>query len=81
MAHRLEVWDMISQLPKLFMSAPGWGFSEACFDCHGEQWTKEDRTIEYLFILGIALGYAQYATPREQWNYNPLRMPCLIVTI
>ena len=51
----------------------------ACMDKSGRQWTGMHLTMEYLFLLGIAIGEVEYLLPREMWEAFPGGMPYLVV--
>lgn len=76
--HRDEVYEMLSELPDVFrVSSAGGGssFLKARQDKHGNRWTGFDRTVDQLFVLGIAVGLAKWLAPREMWTALPGGMP------
>lgn len=83
--HRAEVTDWLSQLNPGFRRSVGggWSFLQACM-VRGEngEWNHqwgEHREMEALFVLGIGLGLAKWALPREMWDALPGGMPYVIV--
>ena len=80
-SHKAEVAKMLAGLPSEFQKSGGggWTFLNACNDKNGNQWTGEHRTMEQLFLLGIALGIAEFQLPREVWGAFPGGMPYIVV--
>jgi hypothetical protein len=79
--HRAEIGQLLRELPGPFMQSQGggWSFLNACMDRHGVQWTGLHRTMDELFVLGIATGQADYLLPRELWQALPGGMPYIVV--
>lgn len=79
--HEQEIKDLLDELPDSFMVASGGGMSflEACLDKRGNLWTGEHRIMEQLFLLGIAVGKAEYCAPREMWPAFPSGMPYIVI--
>lgn len=73
--------EMLAQLPTEFHANGGGGYSflEACNDRDGVQWTSFHRSMEELFVLGIAIKRAAFVLPRNMWNVLPGGMPYIIV--
>jgi len=82
-SHKPEIVSFLEQLPDMFMKdlGGGWSFLKASDTNEGEQWTGLQRTMEALFVLGMALGKVKFANPREKWNELPGRMPYMIVDL
>lgn len=80
-SHRAEVGQMLLGLPHEFMQSGGggWSFLNACQDRNDVQWTGLHRTMDFLFVLGVGLGYAAYLLPREMWSAFPGGMPYVVV--
>ena len=78
--HCEEIYEMLHELPDQFMKEKGGGYSflAACEDKHGNHW-GEHRTMDELFTLGIASGYANYLFPREMWSVLPGGVPYVVV--
>jgi len=84
--HRDEVKTMLQNLPKEFRLAEmggggGWSFLQACQDANNMQWTGLHRTMEHLFVLGIALDFAAWTLPRDMWGIFPGQMPYVVVKV
>jgi hypothetical protein len=82
-SHQDEIRDLVAELPDEFRRSGGggWSFLNACFDRHGQQWTGEHRTMEMLFMLGIAAGVVTEQLPRELWVQLPGGMPYYCVDL
>ena len=79
-SHKEEIEKLLAELPDGFrQSKVGMSFLSACEDRHGEQWTGLHQTMEQLFLLGIAVGKARYAFPRERWCELPGATPYIVV--
>jgi hypothetical protein len=83
--HRRDIAGMLEQLPKAFKAREaggdgGWSFLSACMDRDGRQWTGEHRTMEKLFLLGLATEQASWCLPRDMWEVLPGAMPYIKVT-
>jgi hypothetical protein len=72
-----QIKKLLSELPEQFQAEKGggWSFLAACNDKHGHLWTGMHTTMEKLFMLGIAAGYAKFLLPREFWSSLPGGMP------
>ena len=79
--HRKKIEAMLQELPNEFQKSggSGWSFLNACMDKHGNQWTGLHRTMEQLFLLGIAIGKVQCQLPKEMWSALPGGMPYYVV--
>lgn len=79
--HEAEIESMLAELPPEFSSTGGggWSFLNACMDRNGNQWTGLHRTMDRLFMLGIAAGKARWLMPRELWPALPGGMPYVSV--
>ena len=82
-SHKSEVDEMLGELPSEFQkdNGGGWSFLNACNDKDGNQWTGLHRTMEQLFLLGIALERVKIQLPREVWSALPGGMPYLVVDV
>lgn len=80
--YKLEIAEMLENLPDPFQedTGGGWSFLNACDDKNGEQWTGLHRTMEHLFILGMAIGRVKSILPRELWPALPGGVPYYVVT-
>jgi hypothetical protein len=83
-AHTDDIGSMLDQLPATFKPASqggdgGWSFLKACNDAKGNQW-GEQKHMETLFMLGIAVGKARWMFPRRTWPKLPGGMPYVIVS-
>ena len=80
--YKAEIMAMLDELPDEFKESIGGGasFLKACHDRHGNQWTGLHRTMEFLFMLGLAIGAVRLvSTHREDWVLLPGRMPYYVV--
>lgn len=80
-AHREEIGQLLAELPEQFQASlgGGWSFLNACNDKHGRQWTSFQRTMEQLFMLGLASGQVAELLPRDMWPALPGGMPYYVV--
>jgi hypothetical protein len=76
-SHREEIGQLLSELPRQFQESGGggWSFLNACMDRNGRQWTSYHRTMEQLFLLGLASGQVRELLPRDLWPALPGGMP------
>ncbi len=81
-SHRKDVIELLDQLPETFRleGGGGWSFLCACNRKDGTQW-GEHPDMELLFALGIGLGLAKWALPREMWDVLPGALPYVTVMI
>lgn len=84
--HRQEIADMLSQLPKEFMSSSkggggGWSFLNACEREDKVQWTGMHIQVEALITMGMALNMVAFLLPHEMWSVLPGGVPYFIVDI
>lgn len=79
--HEDEIGGMLSHLPNEFMAqgGGGWTFLNACMDKKGDQWTGSHRTMEQLFVLGIAADKAQWLLPKDMWPALPGGLPYVVI--
>jgi hypothetical protein len=79
--HRGTIAALLAELPEQFREAGGggWSFLNACDDRHGRQWTSFQRTMEQLFMLGLASGQVTELMPRELWPALPGGMPYYVI--
>jgi len=79
-SHRTEVTNMLLNLPSPFMKSSGGGFTflNMPSDKKGNLW-GEQITAEFLLILGIGLGLAEYCAPRSMWSILPGGVPYIVV--
>lgn len=75
-----EINALLDQLPELFHESigGGWSFLNACMNRDSEQW-GEQRDVELLMCLGIAIGRVAYCLPREMWEILPGEMPYFVI--
>lgn len=78
--HEDEIGELLAELPDSFVQSKGGGMSflNACYDRHGNHWA-EHRTMEWLFMLGIAANKAKWLFPRNMWAAFPGGMPYVVV--
>jgi hypothetical protein len=78
--YRVDIEDMINQLPDQFheKTGGGWSFLNACQTKDGKQW-GEHRSIDELLCLGLALGKLVYLTERKLWSSFPGGMPYFMI--
>lgn len=74
--HTADIVDMLSQLPEGFNEdvGGGWSFLAACDRRDGVQW-GEHRDMDFLFVLGTAIGKVRLLMAREMWEMLPGGMP------
>lgn len=72
---------MLANLPDTFRKGGGGGMSflEACNDRNGTLWTGNHRSMENLFLLGLALGEVVCLLPRTMWYILPGGMPYYMI--
>lgn len=72
--------ELLHELPEPFMEDNGGGYSflAAYEDKHGHHWA-EHSTMDKLFTLGFASGYAKCLFPRELWSVLPGGVPYVVV--
>ena len=78
--HAETINELLHELPETFMEYNGGGYSflAACEDKHGNHW-GEHNTMDKLFTLGFASGYAENLLPKELWSALPGGMPYIVV--
>ena len=71
-----SIYKLLKELPEGFQvdGGGGWSFLQACVDKEGRLWGQH-RNMEQLFVLGIAIGKAQFQLSREMWSALPGGMP------
>lgn len=76
-----NIVSLLEQLPDAFHADKGGGMSflKACMDKNGRQW-GEQKTMEALFCLGMAIGHVKECLPRSMWNMLPGGVPYYVVT-
>lgn len=74
---KLEIEEMISNLPTEIDSIEGLSFLNVCQDKQGNLWTGMHRTCDRLIMLGIALDLLEYTSARPLWVINPGGMPMI----
>ncbi len=80
-AHKKDIGEMLMQLPNEFMASSeskGWSFLNACVRKDDAQW-GEQRDMDWLLMLGRALGYVEWLLPRALWKALPGGVPYLVV--
>ena len=80
-AKEADIVSMLAQLPPQFRHDVGGGYSflAACERADGVQW-GEQRTVDELFVLGMAIGKVKPCLPRAMWSALPGGMPYYVVT-
>lgn len=80
--HRDTVKMLLGELHPNFMleEGGGWSFLNMAVDKHGRQF-GEHQTCDLLFILGNALGYAEFQLPRSMWAIMPGGMPYIVINL
>ena len=80
--HYDDIIDMLFQLPETFQKSKGggWSFLQGCTTETGELWTGEHRTVEQLFMLGIAIEWCAWVPAvKETWAMLPGGMPYVMI--
>ena len=81
-AHKKDIADMLMQLPDEFMftgEGKGWSFvNTGIRKTDGVLW-GEQRDMDWLLMLGRALGYVEWLLPRKMWKVLPGGVPYLVV--
>ena len=79
--HEDEIARMLDELPDTFKESGGggWSFLNACNDKHDRQWTSFHKTMDALFVLGMAIRKVKCLMPREVWSLMPGGMPYYII--
>jgi len=79
--YKNDIYSMLKKLPKEFQkdTGGGWSFLNACVDKNGKQWTGLHRSMEQLFVLGMACGKVKCLFPRKIWSKFPGGMPYYVV--
>jgi hypothetical protein len=80
-ANDAEISEMLSCLPVQFNEADGGGFSfmAACNDKDGNLWTGDQRVMDEMFMLGMAIGRVKSPLPRDMWSALPGGVPYYMV--
>lgn len=75
--HRDDIKNMLSQLPLAFRKKDGggWSFLQMCNDAEGNQWTGEQKQMDALVCLGLAIDELRFCLPRGMWRVLPGGMP------
>lgn len=81
-SHEQDIIDMLSQLPKEFKkgSGDGYSFLNACVTSDGVQW-GEQKNVDELLCLGVAIGKAKILLSREEWVLFPGGVPYFSVEV
>ena len=82
--HRMEIREMLLQLPDAFFKDKGGGasFLQAACTKNGELWTGFHTEVEKLCLLGLASKQMRLLTPdTDIWQMLPGGMPYLRVEI
>ncbi len=79
-AHREDVASLLRCLPDEFHKdkGGGWSFLNGCMDKDGVQW-GEQRDVDTLICLGLALGLVSFPMPRDMWSVLPGGVPYFVV--
>jgi hypothetical protein len=80
--NKLAIRSMLSQLPPTFQHDKGGGhsFLEACNTSNGILW-GDHRSMELLFILGMASNMVKLCAPREMWKSLPGGVPYYVINL
>jgi hypothetical protein len=81
-AKTADIVSMLEQLPTSFQKNGGGGhsFLAACDRADGVQWTGLHKTMDELFVLGMAVGKVRLCLPRDMWKALSGGMPYYVVT-
>lgn len=71
--NEIEIEEMINELHSTFDE--GWSFVNMCVDKDEKQWTGEQRIMQELLLLGLAIGKLDYCTGKDNWEGLPFGMP------
>ncbi len=79
---REDIRSMLSDLPDNFHKSKGggWSFLNGCVTKDGTQW-GEQRDVDDLICLGIAVGFVTFQLPREMWESLPGGVPYFVVDL
>lgn len=77
--YKLEIEQMLTELPEQFKEGGGWSFLNATLTKEGRLW-GEHKNIEQLMCLGMAIGKVKYNLARDLWTALPGGMPYFYVT-
>lgn len=74
--HKSEIIELLDELPNEFKHevAGGYSFLEACEDKYGNHWGGH-RSMEQLFMLGMACKRVRCLFPRKLWSMLPGGVP------
>lgn len=74
--HKPEIIELLDELPNEFKHevSGGYSFLKACVDKNGNHW-GEHRSMEQLFMLGMACKRVRCLFPRELWSMLPGGVP------
>ena len=74
--YKSEIIELLDELPDEFKHevAGGYSFLEACEDKHDNHWGGH-RSMEQLFMLGMACKRVRCLFPRELWSMLPGGVP------
>lgn len=80
-SHRIEINQMLDELPEQFHAASGggWSFLNMCLDRHDNQWTGLHMIMEQLVLLGSAIGRVSSVLPKDMWSALPGSMPYYVI--
>lgn len=72
-----KIRSLLARLPDDFRESEGGGMSflNACHDRDGDLWTRDQRIMDLLFQLGVAVGAAKCLMTRDLWSSLPGGMP------
>ncbi len=78
---RATIDELLAQLPAAFRAVGygpdaggGWSFLNAPVRADGVHW-GEQRAVDLLLGLGLAIGSVEWGLPRHLWHYLPGGMP------
>lgn len=75
--NRSKIIQMLNDLPPEFKK--GDSFLNACNNKKGLQWTSFHKSMEELFLLGMAINRVSFPLPRSCWALLPGSVPIVIV--
>ncbi|HUS49556.1 MAG TPA: hypothetical protein VMZ91_05290 [Candidatus Paceibacterota bacterium] len=75
-----KIISFLEELPETFFedTGGGWSFLNACVDKNGELW-GEQRAVEELVCLGIAIEKVSFLFPRDVWKTLPGGVPYFVI--
>jgi len=77
--HQKEIELLLAELPDKFLA--GSSFLGLCYDKVGSQWTGEQRKMEQLVCLGLAIDAIAYCMPKSDWSTLPGGLPYIQIKL